>query len=168
MTDIFEHFKYFDLSQVFIEERTEQFIQEFNRLKDEGKILSSKQLAKALGYKGASSITEILRRKQNIPPPKFKIFVNKYLTDNSVYEAQNKTENLFEAGSKEANAGNVQRIIENLTLEGLQKTSIIERLVTILESQYGIKHDPKFVQPGTPTYQTLYSEEKEKAGKPGS
>jgi hypothetical protein len=56
---------------------TLEFIILYNQLK--GKAFSGNvQLAEALGFNSASSITEIIKSRQNIDPEKFRIFKEKY------------------------------------------------------------------------------------------
>src|SRR5882757_149594 len=56
---------------------TLEFIILYNQLK--GKAFSGNaQLAEVLGFNSASSITEIIKSRQNIDPEKFKIFKEKY------------------------------------------------------------------------------------------
>lgn len=61
-----------------IEERTEKFISAYNRLKTNGLLPDNETLAKELGYKSDASISEILGRRQNIPPAKWLLFVAKW------------------------------------------------------------------------------------------
>src|SRR6202012_5591432 len=56
---------------------TLEFIILYNQLK--GKAFSGNaQLAETLGFNSASSITEIIKSRQNIDPEKFRIFKEKY------------------------------------------------------------------------------------------
>ena len=56
---------------------TLEFIIMYNQLK--GRAFSGNaQLAEALGFNSASSITEIIKSRQNIDPEKFRIFKEKY------------------------------------------------------------------------------------------
>ncbi|MFD2145495.1 hypothetical protein [Mucilaginibacter antarcticus] len=56
---------------------TLEFIILYNQLK--GKAFSGNaQLAEALGFNSVSSITEIIKSRQNIDPEKFRIFKEKY------------------------------------------------------------------------------------------
>src|SRR6201996_5445541 len=60
-----------------IRPETLEFIILYNQLK--GKAFSGNaQLAEALGFNSASSITEIIKSRQNIDPEKFRIFKEKY------------------------------------------------------------------------------------------
>jgi len=60
-----------------IRPETLEFIILYNQLK--GKAFSGNaQLAEALGFNSTSSITEIIKSRQNIDPDKFKIFKEKY------------------------------------------------------------------------------------------
>src|SRR6202012_269578 len=60
-----------------IRPETLEFIILYNQLK--GKAFSGNaQLAEALGFNSISSITEIIKSRQNIDPEKFKIFKEKY------------------------------------------------------------------------------------------
>jgi hypothetical protein len=60
-----------------IRPETLEFIILYNQLK--GKAFSGNaQLAESLGFNSASSITEIIKSRQNIDPDKFKIFKEKY------------------------------------------------------------------------------------------
>jgi hypothetical protein len=61
----------------YIRPETLEFIIMYNQLK--GKAFSGNaQLAEALGFNSASSITEIIKSRQNIDPEKFRIFKEKY------------------------------------------------------------------------------------------
>src|SRR4051812_33574683 len=56
---------------------TLEFIILYNQIK--GKAFNGNaQLAEALGFNSASSITEIIKSRQNIDPEKFKLFKEKY------------------------------------------------------------------------------------------
>ena len=60
-----------------VRSETLEFIILYNQLK--GKAFSGNaQLAEALGFNSASSITEIIKSRQNIDPEKFRIFKEKY------------------------------------------------------------------------------------------
>ncbi|HZY36423.1 MAG TPA: S24 family peptidase [Mucilaginibacter sp.] len=60
-----------------IRPETLEFIILYNQLK--GKVFTGNaQLAEALGYNSASSITEIIKSRQNIDPEKLKVFKEKY------------------------------------------------------------------------------------------
>src|ERR1700743_3894667 len=60
-----------------IRPETLEFIILYNQLK--GKAFSGNaQLAEVLGFNNASSITEIIKSRQNIDPEKLKIFKDKY------------------------------------------------------------------------------------------
>ena len=60
-----------------IRPETLEFIILYNQLR--GKAFNGNvQLAEALGYNSASSITEIVKSRQNIDPDKFRIFKEKY------------------------------------------------------------------------------------------
>src|ERR1700744_4026996 len=60
-----------------IRPETLEFIILYNQLK--GKAFSGNaQLAEVLGFNSASSITEIIKSRQNIDPDKFRIFKEKY------------------------------------------------------------------------------------------
>src|ERR1700749_1670803 len=60
-----------------IRPETLEFIILYNQLR--GKAFSGNtQLAEVLGYNSPSSITEIIKSRQNIDPEKFKIFKEKY------------------------------------------------------------------------------------------
>src|ERR1700759_797179 len=60
-----------------IRPETLEFIILYNQLR--GKAFSGNaQLAEALGYNSASSITEIIKSRQNIDPEKFRLFKEKY------------------------------------------------------------------------------------------
>src|SRR5580658_9487479 len=67
---------------------TLEFIILYNQLK--GKAFSGNaQLAEVLGFNSASSITEIIKSRQNIDPEKLRIFKEKYkefLTTNKITE----------------------------------------------------------------------------------
>src|SRR5580698_51185 len=67
---------------------TLEFIILYNQLK--GKAFSGNgQLAEVLGFNSASSITEIIKSRQNIDPEKLRVFKEKYkefLTPNKITE----------------------------------------------------------------------------------
>lgn len=70
-----------------IELRTELFIKALEQLDKVNKLPSNVELARILGIKSKSTITEIKARRQNIQPDKWELFkkhFNKYLPDNSV------------------------------------------------------------------------------------
>src|SRR5579863_8406142 len=68
---------------------TLEFIILYNQLR--GKAFSGNaQLAEALGFNSASSITEIIKSRQNIDPEKLKIFKEKY---SDFLSGKNGTEN---------------------------------------------------------------------------
>jgi phage repressor protein C with HTH and peptisase S24 domain len=77
---------------------TLEFIILYNQLR--GKAFSGNlQLAEALGFNSASSITEIIKSRQNIDPEKLRIFKEKYkeyLINNKI--AENSVSKIFEAG----------------------------------------------------------------------
>src|SRR6201992_645592 len=56
---------------------TLEFIILYNQLRGRA-FVNNTQLAEALGFNSASSITEIIKSRQNIDPEKFKIFKEKY------------------------------------------------------------------------------------------
>jgi hypothetical protein len=74
---------------------TLEFIILYNQLKGRA-FTGNVQLAEALGFNSASSITEIIKSRQNIDPEKFKIFKEKYKDflndrDRTEYSVDNKT-----------------------------------------------------------------------------
>lgn len=76
--------KNIDSNQVHLEQRTLDFISSYNDLKGKGKISSNEELAGILGYKSESSITEILGKRQNIPPKKWAKFKEHFSAEISV------------------------------------------------------------------------------------
>jgi hypothetical protein len=69
-----------------IEKRTEDFIREYSRLKKERIIKNNAELIDILGIKTVSTITEIIKRRQNITPDAWDKFKRYYkITDISVF-----------------------------------------------------------------------------------
>lgn len=67
-----------------IEERTENFIKEYKKLKAIGDIPPHKDLIDILEIKSVSTISEILKKRQNIPREAWKLFKKHFnITDNS-------------------------------------------------------------------------------------
>lgn len=68
-----------------IEKRTDDFIKELSRLKEEKVIKNNAELIDILGLKNVSTITEIVKKRQNIQPEVWEKFKKHYrITDNSV------------------------------------------------------------------------------------
>jgi hypothetical protein len=59
---------------VNIEERTENFIEAYQNLKNQGILPDHKELAKIMGVKSVSTISEILGKRQNIKPENWRLF----------------------------------------------------------------------------------------------
>src|ERR1700733_9120883 len=75
-----------------IRPETLEFIILYNQLK--GRAFSGNaQLAQVLGYNSASSITEIIKSRQNVDPEKFKIFKDKYKDFISIRKNTGNSEN---------------------------------------------------------------------------
>jgi hypothetical protein len=69
---------------IHIEERTEEFIKAYNRLKTNGELPSHKDLMEILEVNSISTISEILAKRQNISPSAWKNFKNHFaISDNS-------------------------------------------------------------------------------------
>lgn len=66
-------------------ERTDDFIREYKRLKDLAEIPDNKELAAEIGIGSASTISNILGRRQNITPEAWKAFRDKYLPNMAHY-----------------------------------------------------------------------------------
>jgi hypothetical protein len=82
-SDFFEKAKFIDLNQVFIEDRTKDFIAKFNELKELGKFKTNKELGEIIGIKTVSTISEIVALRQNIQPEQYQNFL-KFYSENSV------------------------------------------------------------------------------------
>lgn len=61
-----------------IEDRTKQFITEYNRLKKEGRIESQSEIANLFGLEGKTSISNILNLNQNIKPAHWELFKKEF------------------------------------------------------------------------------------------
>lgn len=61
-----------------IEDRTRWFIDEYNRLTDSGHMPTNVDLAKILGIKSKSAVTNILKGDQNIQPDSWKKFIEHF------------------------------------------------------------------------------------------
>jgi hypothetical protein len=75
--------KFFVLADVFIEDRTRDFIGKYQQLKEAAKFKTNKELALKIGIKTVSTISEILGLRQNITPTAYQSFL-KFYSDNSV------------------------------------------------------------------------------------
>lgn len=72
-----------DQEKIKIEKRTKEFIRHYNELKEAGKFQNNAELVSILGYKRESSITEILKERQNIPPLKYLAFLDHFGLENT-------------------------------------------------------------------------------------
>ena len=57
-----------------IEHRTLQFIEAHSKLKEANKMVTHEELAKILGVESKTTITEILKKRQNIQPDQWRLF----------------------------------------------------------------------------------------------
>lgn len=67
-------------------ERTEQFIKWYKELKDAAQLPDNKELAESLGISSASTISNILARRQNITPKAWTSFKELYLPETQAPE----------------------------------------------------------------------------------
>ena len=109
-----------------IEERTEKFISIYNKLKDNGLLPDNETLARELGYKSDASISEILGRRQNIPPKKWALFLEKWRIAKDLAEAS--TELSEEGGSGYFTADQLFRMY----MKAMERQDIIMDAQTII------------------------------------
>lgn len=62
-----------------IEERTDEFIREYNRLKQLSQLPDNKVIASMIDISSASTLSNILARRQNIKPAAWRLFQEKFL-----------------------------------------------------------------------------------------
>lgn len=114
---------------VNIEERTDLFIQEFNRLNEASELPDNKVVAQKIGIKSSSGLSNILARRQNIKPAawqKFReIYIIKKVTEDSelptqqIKSPEDSTESVWAmyAKSLQKDKEFLQRLVESSLLE---------------------------------------------------
>ena len=110
-----------------IEDRTEKFISAYNMLKKKGLLPDNETLAAELGYKSDASISEILGRRQNIPPKKWALFLQKWPeavsvgSDNSERSRHFTADQLFEMYMSTLEGQNKILATQTALLENIRK-----------------------------------------------
>lgn len=113
-----------------IEHRTERFIAAYNKMSEENKLPTNTELARIIGIKSKSTISEIIAKRQNIQPDSWEKFKNHF----KIRDSENGSENSVSRNTVSDRNGQTDLIPVLVGLMEQQKL-LMEKQNSILEAQ---------------------------------